>query len=262
MSQEEKVDAKATLKTEISNNKKNDKQELELDELVGKLSIEGTPQVSQKLSKEEKHAHQLEADSRSIFVGNITPDVTPEQIEDHFKDCGQIKRITLLYDRNTGTPKGYGYIEFESPAYREKALQLNGGELKGKKIAVSRKRTNIPGFNRHYNSQNQYFQQWQWNYPLMAYPNPDTFLITHRTLQISLQIKISDIIRTIIIGVLTITRIEPSKKNTSTVPKTLQKILDLLPQNLLSCRLTTLKVLPKKKIRNKHKAFMCILNNN
>ena len=175
MSQEEKVDAKATLKTEISNNKKNDKQELELDELVGKLSIEGTPQVSQKLSKEEKHAHQLEADSRSIFVGNITPDVTPEQIEDHFKDCGQIKRITLLYDRNTGTPKGYGYIEFESPAYREKALQLNGGELKGKKIAVSRKRTNIPGFNRHYNSQNQYFQQWQWNYPLMAYPNPDTF---------------------------------------------------------------------------------------
>lgn len=55
MSQEEKVDAKATLKTEISNNKKNDKQELELDELVGKLSIEGTPQVSQKLSKEEKH---------------------------------------------------------------------------------------------------------------------------------------------------------------------------------------------------------------
>lgn len=82
MSQEEKVDAKATLKTEISNNKKNDKQELELDELVGKLSIEGTPQVSQKLSKEEKHAHQLEADSRSIFVGNITPDVTPEQIED------------------------------------------------------------------------------------------------------------------------------------------------------------------------------------
>ncbi|EDZ71456.1 YIR001Cp-like protein [Saccharomyces cerevisiae AWRI1631] len=52
------------------------------------------------------------------------------------------------------------------------------------------------------------------------------------------------------------------QKNTSTVPKTLQKILDLLPQNLLSCRLTTLKVLPKKKIRNKHKAFMCILNNN
>ncbi|CAI4065620.1 hypothetical protein SUVZ_09G1580 [Saccharomyces uvarum] len=175
MSQEEKVTANTISKAETSNNKKSNKQEVELDELVGKMSIEGVPQVSQKLSKEEKHAYQLEADSRSIFVGNITLDVTPEQIEELFQDCGIIKRITLLYDRNTGAPKGYGYIEFESPAFREKALQLNGAELKGKKIAVSRKRTNIPGFNRNYNTQNQYFQQWQWNYPLMAYPNPDTF---------------------------------------------------------------------------------------
>ncbi|CAI4064903.1 Sgn1p SKDI_09G1640 [Saccharomyces kudriavzevii IFO 1802] len=174
MSQKEKVIIDTVSKAEASNSKNNSKQEFELDELVGKLSIEGAPQVSQKLSKEEKHAHQLEADSRSIFVGNITLDVTPEQIEEHFQDCGLIKRITLLYDRNTGAPKGYGYIEFESPAFREKALQLNGVELNGKKIAVSRKRTNIPGFNRHQNSQNQYFQQWQWNYPLMAYPNPDT----------------------------------------------------------------------------------------
>ncbi|CAI4039757.1 hypothetical protein SMKI_09G1670 [Saccharomyces mikatae IFO 1815] len=175
MSQKEKTAPNPTSKAETFNNKKNDKHELELDELVGKLSIEGASQVSQKLSKEEKQAHQFEADSRSIFVGNITPNVTPEQIEEHFQECGLIKRITLLYDRNTGTPKGYGYIEFESPAFREKALQLNGAELKGKKIAVSRKRTNIPGYNRHYNTQNQYFQQWQWNYPLMAYPNPDSF---------------------------------------------------------------------------------------
>lgn len=175
MSQEENVTANTISKPETSSSRKSNKQELELDELVGKMSIEGVPQVSQKLSKEEKHAYQLEADSRSIFVGNITLDVTPEQIEELFQDCGIIKRITLLYDRNTGAPKGYGYIEFESPAFREKALQLNGAELKGKKIAVSRKRTNIPGFNRNYNTQNQYFQQWQWNYPLMAYPNPDTF---------------------------------------------------------------------------------------
>ena len=110
MSQKEKTAPNPTSKAETFNNKKNDKHELELDELVGKLSIEGASQVSQKLSKEEKQAHQFEADSRSIFVGNITPNVTPEQIEEHFQECGLIKRITLLYDRNTGTPKGYGYI--------------------------------------------------------------------------------------------------------------------------------------------------------
>lgn len=155
----------------------------------------------------------------------------PEQIEELFQDCGIIKRITLLYDRNTGAPKGYGYIEFESPAFREKALQLNGAELKGKKIAVSRKRTNIPGFNRNYNTQNQYFQQWQWNYPLRAYPNPDTFPYYPQYPQINLLIRILDITITVTIEAHIPIKTEIIKRKISMLQKIFLRVVGHLLKN-------------------------------
>ncbi|CDF91614.1 uncharacterized protein ZBAI_02809 [Zygosaccharomyces bailii ISA1307] len=128
-----------------------------------KLDVRG----SSKLSREEKYAIQVEADTRSIFVGNITPDVTPEIIEEHFGNCGEIKRITLLHDKHTGVPKGYAYVQFDSPEVQQKALELNGSELKGSKINVYKKRTNLPGYHKfvQYQRPNYYYpNQWAFAY--------------------------------------------------------------------------------------------------
>lgn len=140
---------------------------------VADLSIDEKPNANglPKLSREERYAAQVEADSRSIFVGNITPEITPEIIDEHFKDCGVIERITLLYDKNTGAPKGYAYVEFENADAQEKALEHNGSELKGGKISVYKKRTNLPGYHRHAQFQrpNFYFQQQYYYYPQGGY---------------------------------------------------------------------------------------------
>lgn len=162
----------------ISIDKKDDGQRQpennSIDQDFGDLSIAETnrSKVPAKLSREEKYAIQVEADRRSIFVGNITSDVTPETIEEHFARCGEIKRITLLHDKHTGVPKGYAYVQFESPEVQQEALELNGTELKGNKITVYKKRTNLPGYHKfvQYQRPNFYYPN-QWTYTYNAVPN-------------------------------------------------------------------------------------------
>ncbi|KAE8633467.1 hypothetical protein XENTR_v10001890 [Xenopus tropicalis] len=54
------------------------------------------------MSIEEK----MEADARSIYVGNVDYGATAEELEAHFHGCGSVNRVTILCDKYTGHPKG------------------------------------------------------------------------------------------------------------------------------------------------------------
>lgn len=120
----------------------------------------GNPSKREYQSKAERLEKQMEIDSRSIFVGNISPDATAETLEAHFEACGEINRVTILYNKLTGAPKGYAYIEFQSAEAVEKALELKDSQLHGETINVAKKRTNVPG----YNNKN-YYGRKEWIYP-------------------------------------------------------------------------------------------------
>ncbi|KAG7661640.1 uncharacterized protein J8A68_004793 [[Candida] subhashii] len=95
----------------------------------------------------ERLAKQEEIDSRSIYVGNVDFQSTPEQIEEFFHEVGIIERVTILFDRFTGLPKGYAYVEFEKSESVQQAIeQLNGKTFRGRELRVTTKRTNLPGF--------------------------------------------------------------------------------------------------------------------
>lgn len=95
----------------------------------------------------ERIAKQQEVDARSVYVGNVDYQTTPEQLESFFKVVGVIERITILFDRYSGLSKGYAYVEFESPESVEKAIaDLHGQTFRGREIRVTAKRTNLPGF--------------------------------------------------------------------------------------------------------------------
>ncbi|KAG2733089.1 hypothetical protein G9P44_004079 [Scheffersomyces stipitis] len=92
-------------------------------------------------------AKQEEIDGRSIYVGNVDYQSTPEQLEEFFHVVGVIERVTILFDRYSGLPKGYAYVEFEKTESVERAIEdLHGKEFRGREIRVSAKRTNLPGF--------------------------------------------------------------------------------------------------------------------
>lgn len=49
------------------------------------------------------------SNSPTVFVGNLSPDVTEEILIDVFKDCGEMKDVRLKRHRDTGKAKGYVY---------------------------------------------------------------------------------------------------------------------------------------------------------
>lgn len=93
---------------------------------------------------------QEEVDKRSVYVGNVDYGSTPEELQEHFKSCGQINRITILVDKYTGSPKGFAYIEFADEQSVQNSLLLNGSLFRGRQLKVIQKRTNVPGFIKGY----------------------------------------------------------------------------------------------------------------
>ncbi|KAK1696102.1 hypothetical protein QYE76_012799 [Lolium multiflorum] len=71
-----------------------------------------------------------EVDARSIYVGNVDYTCLPEEVQQHFEDCGTVNRVTILTD-NFGYPKGYVYVEFLEVEAVQNALLLNDTKLRG-----------------------------------------------------------------------------------------------------------------------------------
>merc|ERR1712112_80193 len=87
----------------------------------------------------------VEVDRRSVYVGSVDYGATPEELQEHFKACGAINRITILVDKFTGTPKGYAYLEFADELGVANAVLLNDSLFRARQLKVLSKRTNIPG---------------------------------------------------------------------------------------------------------------------
>ncbi|XP_069918018.1 embryonic polyadenylate-binding protein 2 isoform X3 [Oryctolagus cuniculus] len=88
---------------------------------------------------------KVEADHRSIYVGNVDYGGTAEELEAYFNHCGEIHRVTILCDKFSGHPKGYAYIEFATKSSAQAAVELDESVFRGRVIKVLPKRTNFPG---------------------------------------------------------------------------------------------------------------------
>ncbi|KAG5894096.1 hypothetical protein JTB14_003952 [Gonioctena quinquepunctata] len=54
----------------------------------------------------------MDKSMRSVFVGNIPYEATEEKLKDIFGEVGQVLSFKLVFDRETGKPKGYGFCEY------------------------------------------------------------------------------------------------------------------------------------------------------
>ncbi|XP_053735952.1 cleavage stimulation factor subunit 2 isoform X1 [Synchiropus splendidus] len=74
---------------------------------------------------------------RSVFVGNIPYEATEEQLKDIFSEAGLVVSFRLVYDRETGKPKGYGFCEYQDQETALSAMRnLNGREFSGRALRV------------------------------------------------------------------------------------------------------------------------------
>lgn len=77
----------------------------------------------------------------NIFVGNLGPDVTEEEIAGLFKPFGQVASVQLVRELFTGKGKGFGFVEMPGRQHSLAAIAgLNGKELGGRSLTVNEAR--------------------------------------------------------------------------------------------------------------------------
>lgn len=74
----------------------------------------------------------------TVFVGNLTYDITEDDLWDHFQDCGEIENVRVIRDSKTGMGKGFGYIQFKEKDSVQIGLKLHESSLNGRKVRVMR----------------------------------------------------------------------------------------------------------------------------
>lgn len=73
-----------------------------------------------------------------IFVGNLNFNTTREELETLFSEAGQIRDVFLPTDRETGRPRGFAFVEYETEEDASKAIErFNGQELGGRQLRVN-----------------------------------------------------------------------------------------------------------------------------
>ena len=77
----------------------------------------------------------------SIYVGNLSYEVTKEDVEEVFGEYGTIKRVHLPTDRETGRFRGFAFVEMSSDAEEEKAIEtLDGATWMDRELKVNKAR--------------------------------------------------------------------------------------------------------------------------
>lgn len=76
-----------------------------------------------------------------IFVGNLARDVTEAELQEAFAEFGHVSSVAILKDRETGEPRGFGFVEMPADAEAKLALAgLSGRSLKGRPLRVDEAR--------------------------------------------------------------------------------------------------------------------------
>ncbi|MCC6527083.1 MAG: RNA-binding protein [Polyangiaceae bacterium] len=76
--------------------------------------------------------------SARLYVGNLSYNVTEDELRSAFASCGDITATTVVVDHVTGRSRGFGFVEFGSEEHAERAVEsMNGQVLDGRALNVS-----------------------------------------------------------------------------------------------------------------------------
>lgn len=83
--------------------------------------------------------------NKKLYVGNLTYEVTDEELKETFTQAGTVISATIIKFRDSGRSKGFGFVEMEDEAGAQKAIEtFNEQDYKGRKMVVSEARPPKP----------------------------------------------------------------------------------------------------------------------
>src|SRR6266581_3827107 len=76
--------------------------------------------------------------SNKLFVGNLSFNVTENDLQDAFAAHGTVLETNIMMDRATGRPRGFAFVTMSSPEEAQKAISaMNGAALDGRNLTVN-----------------------------------------------------------------------------------------------------------------------------
>ena len=77
----------------------------------------------------------------NIYVGNMSYDILENELRDIFTPFGEVSSVKIISDRDTGRPKGFGFVEMPNQEEAQNAISnLNDKEVKGRSLKVNEAR--------------------------------------------------------------------------------------------------------------------------
>jgi RNA recognition motif-containing protein len=81
---------------------------------------------------------------KSIYVGNLPWSSTEEEVRAAFENYGEVKSVKLIEDRETGRPRGFGFVEMDDNEALAAIEALDGTDFGGRNIKVNEARPRSP----------------------------------------------------------------------------------------------------------------------
>jgi cold-inducible RNA-binding protein len=82
----------------------------------------------------------------NIYVGNLSQDVTEDDLRQAFEAFGEVDSVNIIKDRFTGESRGFGFVEMSTKSEAEAAITgLNGQDVKGRAVNVNEARPRPQG---------------------------------------------------------------------------------------------------------------------
>jgi len=76
--------------------------------------------------------------SKNIYVGNLPFRASEDNIRDLFAQYGAVSAVKLISDRETGKPRGFGFVEMDDDTEADAAIEaLNGKDYEGRSLKIN-----------------------------------------------------------------------------------------------------------------------------
>lgn len=78
---------------------------------------------------------------KKLYVGNLSYDMTDSDLQALFEEYGTVESTQIIFDRDTGRSKGFGFVEMSDSGAADEAIRnLNGQEAQGRQLNVNEAR--------------------------------------------------------------------------------------------------------------------------
>lgn len=75
--------------------------------------------------------------AKKLYVGNLPFSATEDELRDLFSPHGAVHSVRLITDRETGRPRGFGFVEMDDDGAEAAASSLNGQDMGGRALKVN-----------------------------------------------------------------------------------------------------------------------------